>query len=246
MSEIDLLIVALVSLAGSFVKSVTGMGYPLIAVPALTLLVGIEAAIVVIAIPNAVLNAWLVHDAWLHRAHTRDLPVLVVAALAGGVVGALVLVRAPERPLLIFLAATVLVYVVQRLRRPGLRLAPTTTKRWAPWVGLVAGFCHGAVGVSGPVVAVWFHGYRLPKDAYVLSVAALFLMGGLAQLAVLLGAGTFGRDRWLATAVALVATLAVIPLGKRLRDRISAPTFERLILWLLVGSGLSLLWRAAG
>lgn len=244
MSELDLLIVVLVSLTGSFVKSVTGMGYPLIAVPVLTLFLGIEAAIVVIAIPNAVLNAWLVYDAWPDRGHTRDLPVLVVTALAGGVLGALVLVRAPERPLLVFLAATVLFYVVQRLRQPELALAPPTTKRWSPLVGAIAGFCHGAVGVSGPVVAVWFHGYRLPKNAYVLSVAALFLMGGLAQLGVLLTAGTFDDDRWLATSLALAATLAVIPLGKRLRNRLSAPTFERIILWLLVGSGLSLVWRA--
>ncbi len=246
MSELDLLIVVLVSLVGSLVKSVTGMGYPLIAVPALTLVVGIEAAVVVIAIPNAVLNAWLVYDAWPDRDETRDLPVLVATALAGGVIGALVLVRAPERPLLVFLAATVLFYVVQRFRQPELALAPTTTKRWAPLVGGVAGFCHGAVGVSGPVVAVWFHGYRLSKNAYVLSVAALFLMGGLAQLGVLLGAGSFSGDRWLATGLALIATLAVIPLGKRLRSRLSATTFERTIVWLLVGSGLSLLWRAFG
>ena len=43
---------------------------------------GIEAAIVVISIPNAVLNAWLVYDAWGEREHTRDLPVLVAAVVA--------------------------------------------------------------------------------------------------------------------------------------------------------------------
>ena len=244
MSELDLLVVALVSLAGSFVKTVTGMGYPLIAVPALTLFLGIEAAIVVIAIPNAILNGWLCWDAWPDRVHTRDLPVLVVAALLGGVGGALVLVQAPERPLLIFLAATVLVYVVQRFRQPHVALAPETTRRWSPVVGLIAGFCHGAVGVSGPIVAIWIHGYRLPKNAYVLAVASLFLMGGLAQLGVLLAAGAFGADRWLATAVALVATLAVIPVGRRTRERLPIETFERLILVLLVFSGISLLWRA--
>lgn len=246
MGELDLLIVAAVSLAGSFVKSVTGMGYPLIAVPVLTLFLGIEAAIVVIAIPNAVLNGWLCWDAWPDRERTRDLPVLVAAALTGGVLGAFVLIEAPERPLLIFLAATVLFYVVQRFRQPEPSITPETSRRWAPLVGLSAGFCHGAVGVSGPIVAVWFHGYRLTKDAYVLSVASLFLMGGVAQLAVLVGAGAYSPDRWLASAIALVATVAVIPLGRRARNRLSIETFERLILALLVFSGVSLLWRAIG
>lgn len=244
MSEFDLLIVALVSLVGSFVKSVTGLGYPLIGVPILTLLFGIEAAIVVIAIPNAFLNAWLCFDARGQFGETRDLPILLGAALVGGAIGTMVLVGAPEEPLLIFLAATVLVFVVQRTRQPELALAPTTTRRWAPLVGLAAGICHGAVGVSGPIVAAWFAGYRLPKNAYVLCVASLFLAGGLAQLAVLLAAGRFGPDRWLATGVAFGATVAVIPIGRRVRERISAETFERLVLVLLVGSGLSLLWRA--
>lgn len=246
MSELDLVIVAAVSLAGSFVKAVTGMGYPLIAVPALTLFLGIEAAIVVIAIPNTVLNAWLVFDAWPERAHTRDLPVLVATSLVGGVIGTLVLIRAPERPLVIFLAATVLFYVVQKSRQPDLSLDVATTKRFAPAVGTIAGFCHGAVGISGPVVAVWFHGYRLPKNAYVLSIASLFLMGGLAQLGVLLQTGAFDADRWVATGVGLAGSLAAIPPGKRLRNRISPATFETLILWILVGSGVSLLVRAFG
>ena len=61
---------------------------------------------------------------------------------------------------------------------------------------------------------------------------------------MLVAAGAFGGDRWLATGVALVATLAVIPLGKRVRGRLPAETFENLILLLLVLSGVSLLWRA--
>ncbi len=244
MSELDLVIVALVSLAGSFIKSVTGMGYPLIAIPALTFFIGVEAAVVVIAIPNAVLNAILCFDVRENLAETRDLPILALAAVLGGALGTFVLVEAPERPLLIFLASMVLVFVYQKWRQPELTLAPETTKKWAPVVGLASGFAHGAVGASGPIVALWFHGYRLSKNAYVLSLTALFLVSGLAQLGVLIATGSFGADRWLATGVALVATLAMAPIGTRVRDRLDAAVFEQLILMILLCSGASLLWRA--
>ena len=244
MSATELLVVGLVSIAGAFVKSVTGMGYPLIAIPTLALAFGVETAVAVIAIPNAALNALLAFDVRKEWRRTRDLPALVATGLVGGVVGALVLVEAPERPLLIGLAISVLAFVIQRLRAPAYALAPATTRRWAPWVGLAAGFSHGAVGVSGPIVALWFQGYRLPKDAYVLAVTLVFLVGGLAQLGVLVAAGVFGPSLFGATGVAMAATLAMIPIGRRVRDRLAGQTFDRLILALLLLSGLSLVGRA--
>ena len=244
MSESDLILVAVVALIGSFVKSVTGMGYPLIAVPALALVIGVESAVAVIAIPNAILNALLNWDVRETRHETRNLPVLVGAALLGGAAGTFILINAPERPLLIGLAISVLAFVVLRRIQPDLAFTEATTRKWSPLVGLAAGVSHGAVGVSGPIVALWFHGYRLSKDAYVFCVTAVFLVGGLAQLGVLIGADAFGLDRLVASAVGLVATLLVMPIGTRVRDRLAGEAFERLILILLVGSGISLLWRA--
>ena len=69
---------------------------------------------------------------------------------------------------------------------------------------------------------------------------------GLAQLGVLIGAGSFGPDRIVASTVALAATLAMIPLGARVRSRMAGDAFEKAILILLVFSGVSLLWRAIG
>ncbi|MBJ18124.1 MAG: sulfite exporter TauE/SafE family protein [bacterium] len=244
MNENDLFIVAIASLVGSFVKSVTGMGYPLIAIPILALSVGLESAAVVIAIPNAFANLLLNVGVREERHRTRDLPVLVVTSILGAILGTLVLVEAPEEPLLIGLALTVFAFVIQRIRAPKLNLTEATTRRWAPWVGSLAGFSQGAVGVSGPIVAMWMHGYRLPKNAYVFSVTALFLVSGVTQLAVLVASGQYGRDRLLASGVALAATLCMIPIGTRMRSRIGGDTFEQLILVLLVVSGASLVWRA--
>ena len=244
MSEGDLIVVAIASLIGALVKSVTGMGYPLIAIPILTLWIGVESAVAVIALPNVVANGLLSFGVRHERGATRDLPVLVVTAVLGAVAGTFLLVRAPEEPLLIGLAASVFVFVVQRLRSPDLHLDAKLTARWAPLAGLLAGLSHGAVGVSGPIVVMWLHGYRLPKDAYVFALTIIFLVGGMAQLGVLVLTGEFDQDRSTASLVALVATLCMVPIGTRLRSRIDAVAFERLILAILVLSGAALLYRA--
>lgn len=244
MSETDLLVIAVASLVGSFVKSVTGMGYPLIAIPLLTLFLGIESAVVIIAVPNLVLNGLLNRGVREEHTRSRDLPVLLVTSILGAYLGTLVLVEAPEKPLLLGLALSVFIFVLQRLRNPELHLGTETTRRWAPVAGAFAGFSHGAVGVSGPIVAMWFHGYRLPKDTYVYCVTALFFVSGATQLVVLLLRGEFGHDEVVGSLVAMVATLSMIPIGTRMRSRIHGELFERLILVLLLFSGVSLVFRA--
>ena len=139
MSEFDLLLVVVATLVGSFIKSITGMGYPLVAVPVLSLFLDVETAVVVIALPNTAANLALNLDARESRHEVRDLPVVVGTSILFAVVGTLVLVEAPEDPLLLGLAATVLVFVVQFLRSPQLRLAPATTKRGPPWPGRCRG-----------------------------------------------------------------------------------------------------------
>ena len=102
----------------------------------------------------------------------------------------------------------------------------------------------GSVGMSGPIVAMWFHGYRLGKDAYVFSITVLFLLAGVAQLVVLTVGGELDRERLGASGLALAAALLVIPIGTRLRGRLQGRTFEHLVLILLAGSAVSLLIRA--
>ncbi len=245
MSDTDLVLVVVASLAGSFVKSVTGMGYPLVAIPFLSHFIGVETAVVVVALPNVAANAVLNVHVREARHETRDLTSLAIGTVVGAAVGTALLVSIPEWPLLLVLAATIVVFVVHYLRRPELRLQPATTRRWAPLAGATTGLMQGAVGIPGPIVAMWFHGYRLGKDAYVFSVTLLFLLAGVAQILVLAAGDELDRDRLRAAALALVATMVVIPFGTSLRARLEGRTFEHIVLVLLMVSAVSLLVRAA-
>ncbi|MCB0958279.1 MAG: sulfite exporter TauE/SafE family protein [Acidimicrobiales bacterium] len=240
MTGAEIAVVLGASLLGAFVKAVTGMGYPVIAIPLITLVLGIEDAVVIVAAPNLAANLILCWGARAGRAESRDLPLLVGWGALGAVVGTFALVRVPEDPLLLVLAATVAMFVVTFLRSPELRFSPTTTHRWSPVVGGVAGLMQGAVGVSGPVVASWMHGYRLRATAYVFSITTIFGASGAAQLTLLAASGEYTATRAAVSLLAFVPVLAMIPVGTRLRERLDGPAFEHAVLAVIAGSGLAL------
>jgi uncharacterized membrane protein YfcA len=235
---------ALAILLGSVVKAVTGMGFPLVAIPVISLFVSVTDAVAVIALPNVVMNAALCWHTRAEARHSRDLPVLGALGAVGAVIGTWLLVQVPENLLLLALAVIVIGYVGYSSRRPGRSPSPATTRRWSPAVGLAAGVMQGAVGVCGPLVAAWIHGYRLPQNAFVFSVALLFLLAGGAQLAVLLSNGMIAGARlWIALA-AIPLVLGLIPLGAGLRDRLGSARFDRAVRATLLLSSAALLVRA--
>jgi uncharacterized membrane protein YfcA len=246
LTSTQLLVVVLASLVGATVKSVTGLGYPVFAVPIIALVLGVEDAVVLVALPNLGANTYLWWESRDASDQTRDLPLLVGFGIVGAVIGTIALVHLPEEPLLIVLALTIGVFVVNFVRRPDVAIDPRTATRWSPAVGTVIGLLQGAIGVSGPVVATWVHGYRLPPRVFVHTVTFIFGVTGAVQIVVLAAQGQFTADRLVAAAAASVPVAIATPLGVRLRDRLAGPAFDRAVLAVLLLSAVSLVVDALG
>lgn len=244
MNELEIAICVAALLLGILVKAITGMGFPLIAIPVISVFVSVEDAVAVVSLPNVVMNGVLCWRTRGHAEQTRDLPMLTVTGIVGAAAGMWLLVHLPERPLLIALAVTVFAYLAHHARSPDAVLAPDTARRWSAPVGFAAGIMQGAVGVSGPLVAAWIHAYRLVPNAFVFSVTLLFLVSGAVQLVLLMGnAMLVGPRLWLGLA-AIPLVLVLIPVGERLRERLTGPRFQRAVIAVLWLAGASLLGRA--
>ena len=83
MSGTELAIVLVAVVIGAIAKAVTGMGLPLIAIPIASLFVDVNDAIVVIAFPNVLANAFLAGRERSSYPETRDLPTLAIAGVVG-------------------------------------------------------------------------------------------------------------------------------------------------------------------
>ncbi len=108
-------------------------------------------------------------------------------------------------------------------------------------VGLIGGIMGGFAGLSGAVPTVWCNLRGWPKDeqrgVYQPFIVA---MQGLA-LATLAASGGVGMDTWIAFAVCLPALFLGAYAGLKLYARVDDKVFRRIVLSLLLLSGLALL-----
>lgn len=240
MTATEITVVVAAVLAGSLVKSITGMGLPLVAIPVMSLFVDPTIAIAVLAIPNAAQNVTL---SVRHRHARHDVPRLAgfcTAGVAGAALGAVGLGVVPGTVVRLALVTIVIAYLVTALTRPDLHIPPHVARRGTVPFGFVAGLFQGGVGISGPLVGTWHHGLRLPRDSFVFAVATVFFITGSTQAVVLALRGEL--DGRIGVSVLLTAlVLTTIPVGARLRARLSGVAFERSVLALLAVSCVSLI-----
>ena len=236
-------IMGLALAAGGLVKGATGMGLPLIALPVLTAVLGLQHAVGLMTVPMILTNAWQVQR---FRVSAREpllafLPLFILAGAVGIGVGTWALTTLPERLLILALGILLLGYVALRLLRPHWSLTAAQVKRWGPFAGLGAGVLQGATGISSPIGVTFIHSMGLARDAHVYAVSAMFLLFSLVQVPALLVAGVMRADWLLQGGLALVPILVFMPLGQWLGGKLSRQGFDRMILMFLGLIGLKML-----
>jgi hypothetical protein len=229
---------------GAMVKGVTGSGLPTIAIPVMAGFLGVERAVVVMAIPTVVTNSVLL---WEHRHHAsgaRDLPVMLGAGALGVGTGVWALRELDPRVLALAVAAVILIYVTVSLARPRFRLAPSVTRYLSGPMGFGGGVLQGATGMAGPIVATYVHGFRLEPPSYVFSVSAQFQLFALVQVAAFVALGMYTPAHLLESLLALAPALLVLPVGIRLGRRLDRRRFDLCVLGVLTMMGAKLAYDA--
>ena len=236
------LIMAAALAAGAVVKGATGMGLPLVALPVLTAIFGLQHAVGLMTIPLILTNAWQV---WRFRKEAKSpqlgfMPLFLVGGAVGMGVGTWLLTTLPERLLVLGLGIILLGYVVLRLTRPHLQLSLETARRLGPIAGAGGGILQGATGISAPIGVTFIHSMALDREAHLFAVSAMFLLYSAVQLPALWAAGVM-RVEWMVQGVmAMAPILLFMPVGQMLARRLSRKGFDRLILGFLGLIGLKM------
>jgi uncharacterized membrane protein YfcA len=231
-------------LIGSVTKGVTGFGLPMVAVPLLSGLLGVERAVVVMVIPTFVSNAWLL---WTHRNRAaeawRHLPLFLAVGVAGTVLGTGLLTVLSGRALVLILAAWLGLYLLMQLVHPGIRVPERSRGPLGAVVGFAAGLAQGAMGVPGPIVATWFHALRLQPYTYIFSVCAVFFLTSGVQIGSLANFGLWTGGRFFEGLLALVPSVIGLPLGVRLSRHVDARMFNWCLMGVLGLTEARLIWQ---
>ncbi|NQU71298.1 MAG: sulfite exporter TauE/SafE family protein [Rhodospirillales bacterium] len=228
---------------GAFAKGATGIGLPLIGIPIMAGFLGVEHAIVVMTIPVAASNIWLV---WSYRKLVTaipGLPFMLVMGVIGTLLGTYVLATLDDRTLIYMLAIWIGLYLVNLTFNPNFRLEGKTARYASPILATCAGISQGATGMSGPVIATWIHSYNLESKTFVFGVSIMFLAISGTHVLAVSGAGLMSEARLYEGLLALIPTALFLPLGMRMTNLFSTKIFNRIIICLIVIMEIKLIWR---
>jgi len=163
--------------------------------------------------------------------------------LLGLALGLALLVKLPERALLLLLGCFVLYAGLSSLaRRPG---AGPLNPAWAIPAGVVGGIFSALYGIGGPIYTIYMSRRIADKSAFRATMARLILMVGLVRLVLTAAAGLIGQDQLLLSALLLAPFAALgLVLGNWLHHRLSARRILLFVYTLIIVNGATLIVRA--
>lgn len=236
--------IAVIAFAGS-VKSVTGLGIPMIGTPILALLYGnLTAVVVVMGIPTTVASCYFVIRNWHSvREAGGELVALVPFGVIGVVAGSHLLVTVPQQILDGVLAAVILAFVANTLLR---KTQPRQRARTgvATVSGFFAGALQGTSGASGPLVTMYLLRRPLSRAGFFLAANGAFLVFDVSQVITLVGLHQFTSQRVIVALVAIVPLAIGVVAGARVARQVSDKLFLNSVLAILAFAGISLALKA--
>jgi len=238
------LLVAAALLLAAFTKGTTGMGFPLIATPMVTLLLDIRTAIVILIIPNIVMDITQMFRGSLPREILRRFSWLFVLTVVGVFLGTSVLVRLPIWVLNLSLGIMVLFFVTSNFFQLTFRMSPSVEAMVSPVVGLVGGFLNGMTNAAGPALAIYLYSLGLPKREFIKSISTIFMITKMSQLVAVSTWNLFTPSRLVLSLGVTLFVLVGFYAGLKTQDRVSQKSFNRVLMSLLLVVGLALIYRA--
>lgn len=244
---IDLSAPQIVIVAGTFllaglVKGVTGMGLPTVAMALLATVMPPVAAAALLIVPSFVTNVWQLAAGPSFAALARRLWPMMAGIVLGTVAGSWLLTHGSGGWTSVGLGLALVVYAALSLAAWQLSVPTRLEPRLGPLVGLATGAVTGGTGVFVIPAVPYLQALGLDKEDLVQALGLSFTVSTVALAIGLAGGGAFAAGNLAASLLAVAPALAGMGLGQWVRRRVSASTFRRwfLIVLLLLGLQLAL------
>ena len=239
-----MLAVALAVLVGAVVQSATGFGFALVVGPVLLLVTSPARSLTTLVLLGLVLNLLLLGaERRVPQVARAPLVALLVGAVPGELLGALLLRVAPQPVLQVAVGVLVLTAVAVQLAAPGpggAAVGPRAARAGHVGVGAVTGVLSTSTGVSGPPMVLWLTRVGLAPAALRDTLAAAFT--GLTVMSVVVRAGSGQLQLPPGGAAGVAALVVVVVVGQRLGRlvfaRLSVRAFRVASLVVVTAAGL--------
>ena len=234
-------LVLAIGMVAGLVSGIVGTGATIILLPVLALVFGPKSAIPIMAIV-ALMSNFAKITAWWREIDWRAASAYALGGIPGAALGARTMLLLPPRIVDLSLGVFFLVMI------PGRRWLAARSYKIGPLLlvpaGLVIGFLTGIVVSTGPISVPVFTSYGLLKGAFIATEAAASLALYISKAITFRTFGALPTDIIVQGLITGSSVMAGTYLAKRLVERLSIATFQRLLDVVMLLSGCSLLWVA--
>jgi len=226
---------AVITFAGSLVKSTSGFGFALVSVP-LLLLLWDPIYVVPVIIPLAFTTDALICFNNRKVLEPRRVALMVVAGLAGIPLGAYVLLAA--HPDTLRLAIAVLVISAGTLLLFGFTIDIKKERMAGGLVGFVSGVMASSSGLAGVPVSLFMINQKWAKTTFRTSISLYFLFIDVSTILMLATTGALTFDTLKVTAVLWLPVLLAYRIATLILPYIKQDLFIRIATAIVMGSGV--------
>jgi len=237
-------VVSATFVVAGFVKGVTGMGLPTVAMGVLgTLMLPAQAAAMLL-LPSFVTNVWQLFAGPSVRALLQRLWPMMLGIVAGTVGAASFIAGGGGEWAVVGLGAALTLYAVAGLLAWRFSV-PARRERWlSPAIGAVTGLVTGGTGVFVVPAVPYLQGLALKKEELVQALGLSFTVSTIALAIGLTREHAFAAGDLGESLFAVAPALLGMWIGQHVRGRIGADTFRRWFFICLLGLGIQLMARA--
>ncbi len=237
------LLILLIILIATLIRSTFGFGEGLIAVPLLAFCIPLQVAAPLAVLVSVTIAAVVVIQDW-KKIHLLSAGWLVLATLFGIPLGLLLLTSSHQQIVKATLGAVILAFSIYSLLG---RAAPELKRDHRGWLllcGFFAGILGGAYGMNGPPLVIYGSMRRWSAQHFRATLQGYFLPASLIGMA-----GYYFAGLWTPTVthyyfLSLPVTLLGVFAGRALNHRLDGDAFLKYIYLGLAGIGVILVLQA--
>lgn len=232
----NMLLFSLFSSLGILVGTVVGFASALVAVPLITLFLPPREVVPAFTVLTLFTNFVVVYEARRHIIWDR-VSILMLAGVAGTLLGAWSLAHLPTGALRLLVGAVTLAFGLLFLLKVPIRL--TEGKTIEVGLGLLSGWLGGCIAQSGPPVVFLALARGWAKDAFRGNLMAYFCVLNLVALLAYWRLHLLTVTSFTFSAAALVPALLMSALGIWVKDRVNETRFRMTVLIIVILVGLA-------
>lgn len=233
----------LIFILAGFVKGVTGMGLPTVAMGLLGMFMPLPVAAALLVIPSFVTNVLQLVSGPSVMMIIRRLWLMMLLILAGTLAASSLLISINPRWSAFGLGTALMIYAVFALVSPSLSVSQASEKWLSPVIGGITGLITGATGVFVMPAVPYLQSLSFTKDELVQALGLSFTVSTVALAAGLYLNDAFRIEQFSGSFLSIFPALAGMWLGQKVRARISARRFRQCFLLFLIVLGIELISR---